>query len=948
MPATTARFPVMISYARADARDFAGRLTSELKHQGIKAWMDTAEIEGGAEWLRSIEGAIADCTVFVAVRSPAARDSFWVRNERLYALNRRKPPEKPHPHIVPVLARPCTTDDLELISFQPVDFTSSFEMALPRLVERIRALSDGHMPEAKDRRTLELAYLGRILLEHSIWQDLYTPMAGVAQMPAEDVPGVPPIQTAATPIDALFGTFLDEVDRAASPADTRRTRQQQYTDILPAVADLRQLIVLGDPGCGKTTTLWRIAADYAQRAKTDDTAPLPVFVSLGQLKPNQTLEAFLMEQLGELGPYIADLFHERRLVLLLDGLNELPMDNRNAKIREIKALIARCQRDNLMAVVTCRALDFVGNLRLEIPGRVTIEPLDPIRIRTFVHNYIQHPPDAAETLFWQLAGEISKEYWLEFVQNVGDDPAAFWLARDPPAGKWWGYWVWENWLRERHHPRSMLKLAQTPYMLYMMTQVFTRHGEIPPNRGRLFQQFVDFLLLKREHFAAETAEDLKARLAQLAYTMQAAGEGGTSVRRADVLEVLGDEQRLYQAQSANMLSGTDDIRFTHQLLQEFFAARKLDAEMRAGIPAERFWSPENWEKPTGWEETAILLAGLYNDDCTPVIEWLRTANPELAARCVLESGAHTPATTLQNLQSHWPSCLTDLEHYLQPLTQAAIGRALARLRRDQRPGVGLRSDGVPDIDWVEILAGPFVMGSDKDQDPQARDNEQPQHIVDLPGFHIARYSITYAQYAAFVEDESYAVDAFWTPDGLEWRGEKRQPERYWNDPQWHIANHPVVGVTWYEAYAFTQWLSAKLGVEVSLPTEAQWEKAARGPSGLIYPYGNAFDPAKGNTGETGLGRTSAVGIFPDGASPCGVLDMSGNVWQWCLTESGWKYADGISTMDNVPEGTGGRVVRGGSWGNSRDYTRCAVRLNSRPYYKFAILGFRVVVASPVS
>jgi len=763
---------VMISYARADARDFAGRLASELRQHGLSAWLDTSNIEGGAQWLRSIQEAINGCKVFVAVRSPAASESFWVRSERLYALNARK-------QIVPVVACACSEDDLELISYQPVDFRHSFEQALPALVERIRTLSNGHAPEPKDRRTLELAYLGRILLEHSVWQDLYTPMAGVARLrkakPQADKP-----QMVTVP-NSIQTTFRQRVREQLHQREIAEIEQREYGDILPAIEQMRQLVILGDPGSGKTTTLWRIAADYAKRAKANPSAPLPVIVNLGALRPNQTPDAQLRANLGELGAHYDALLAEGRLVLLLDGLNELPAENRAAQVGHIKDLVARCRRDDLAAAVTCRELDYTDALNLDIEQQVRITPLDPLRIRQFVNSYIQQPEGAGDTLFWQLAGNAAHEYWQRFVKGIGDDLVTFWLANVLPEGKRW--WRWHDWLKERAHPRSMMTLARNPYMLYMMTQVFTEEGEIPQNRGMLFRLFVDFLLLEREKLDEADAEALTARLAELAYQMQAAGKAGTSVSRDDAAQVLGDEQRLYQAQSANILGGTDEIRFTHQLLQEFFAAHKLDREMQGGASATDYWPPDAWWQPTGWEETAILLAGLYNDDCTPVIEWLRDANPDLTLRCILESGAHTPPETIQGLQPRWLPRLTDLDRDPQPQARAAIGRALGTLEIDNRPGV-LAPDGVPDIDWVEIPAGKFQMGGD----PEAW-NDWDGAEFDLPyPFWIAKYPVTYAQYAAFVAAGGYQERAYWTDAGWKWKGDKEHPERYWNDPQWHCQN----------------------------------------------------------------------------------------------------------------------------------------------------------------
>jgi formylglycine-generating enzyme required for sulfatase activity len=936
-------FDVFISYARADARDFAGRLAESLRGHGITAWLDTAEIEGGAEWLQRLETALAVCRVVIAVRTPGGRQSSWVRRERLYALNWGKP-------IIPVL-RLDTEDDLELIDRQPVDFRHSFEQALPQLLKEIQRLSNGHPPGTKDRRTLELAYLGRILLEHSIWRDLYTPMAGVAQLrKARPRADKPQMVTAPNPIGQVF---REKVREQFHHDDLVATEQREYDDILPAVEDMRQLVVLGDPGSGKTTTLWRVAVEYAEQARDDPAKPLPVFVRLGEIKPDQTLDGYIIGLLGELGTYYHTLLEEKRLVLLLDGLNELPTQNRAELAGQVRELVQRCQQAGMTAAVTCRELDYVETLNVNVPQQARIAPLDVFRIRQFVNGYIKEPPGAGDTLFWQLAGGSAvQEAWAKW-QEAGATFDLFWTAEEVPRDEPNVYERTNDaldraWREAVHGDRSMITLARNPYMLYMMTQVFTEEGEIPQNRGALFRLFVDFLLLERERLAEADADNLKTRLTNLAYVMQAEGEAGTSVDRDDALGYLIDEGSLYQAQSANILSGTDEIRFTHQLLQEFFAAHKMDVEMLAGTPASDFWPPETWWEPTGWEETAILLAGLYSDDCTPVLDWLGDANPELAARCALESGAHVPEETLARWGERWQPRLTDLKRDPQPQARAAIGRGVGRLKLDHRPGVGLRPDGVPDIDWVKIPAGKFIIGSDKARDPQAEGNEMPQQSFYLDTFHISRYPVTYAQYAVFVNDDGYANPAYWTESGWAWKEERREPA-LWHNPQWHIANHPVVGVTWYEAYAFTQWLSAKLGTAVTLPSEAQWERAARGTDGRIYPYGNTFDAGKGNTDETGIGRTSAVGIFPQGASPDGVLDMSGNVWEWCLTKWGWKYADGIEAMDNDPAGTETRVLRGGAFNFDPYRARCAYRrYHSPPHIGYANYGFRVVCARPPS
>jgi formylglycine-generating enzyme required for sulfatase activity len=148
-----------------------------------------------------------------------------------------------------------------------------------------------------------------------------------------------------------------------------------------------------------------------------------------------------------------------------------------------------------------------------------------------------------------------------------------------------------------------------------------------------------------------------------------------------------------------------------------------------------------------------------------------------------------------------------------------------------------------------------------------------------------------------------------------------------------------VHVSWYEAHAFSRWLGQKLGRDVHLPTEAEWEKAARGKDGLTYPWGAEFDAARCNMADTGIGRTSAVGMFPDGKSPCDALDMSGNVLEWCLTK--WRATYGESADDD-PEGTDRRVLRGGAFDLDAGDVCCAYRRWAGPDYRRYDFGFRGV------
>ncbi|MDY7041898.1 MAG: formylglycine-generating enzyme family protein [Chloroflexota bacterium] len=221
----------------------------------------------------------------------------------------------------------------------------------------------------------------------------------------------------------------------------------------------------------------------------------------------------------------------------------------------------------------------------------------------------------------------------------------------------------------------------------------------------------------------------------------------------------------------------------------------------------------------------------------------------------------------------------------------------------------------PAADMVLIPAGPFIMGSDSD-DP----DEAPQQEVDLPAFEIDLFEVTNAQFAAFVEATGHQTDA---EKGGEtgWRG------FYTEDKD----NHPVVKVSWNDAVAYCQWVGKRL------PTEAEWEKAARGTDGRIYPWGDEWDPARVNSYQSGYRGTTSVGSFADGASPYGVFDMAGNVWEWT---SDWYLPYPGSNYQDPYFGEENKVTRGGAWFEEPPQVRASNRNCTCDIAANDDLGFR--------
>ncbi len=235
---------------------------------------------------------------------------------------------------------------------------------------------------------------------------------------------------------------------------------------------------------------------------------------------------------------------------------------------------------------------------------------------------------------------------------------------------------------------------------------------------------------------------------------------------------------------------------------------------------------------------------------------------------------------------------------------------------------------------MPVPAGEFLMGSDPLLDPNADADEAPQHTVRLSEFYIGQTEVSNDQYAAFLEATAYDAPENWE-DGKAPAGKE---------------DHPAVNVSWNDAVAFTQWLSEESGLAFRLCTEAEWEKACRGTTGLTYPWADTFDASKANTLDSGLGATTATGIYsPHGDSPYGVADMAGNVWDWVAD---W-YANGYYEMSpaNNPQGpqTGDdRVLRGGSFRSDAWFARCAFRLNHNPSDWSDFSGFRVCVSAGLS
>jgi formylglycine-generating enzyme required for sulfatase activity len=913
---------VFISYARKDGSDHSRRLYTALCDQGIGAWRDD-RIDPTVDFTGEIEEALEQAThVAVVVTPDVKRGDSFVRLEIGYALTHQKPII---PLVFPGGHRPITIINHTYINF------SEWDSGFAQLKERLKDTGIREI-DPQTRREYEVAYLQSIGQRYDHWRDLYTDLAASARIEERKVK----LKPAAQRLIEMRHNIYPQIDHSSEADKGVTVKTESLAELREGLRKYQRVALIGDPGAGKTTTLERLAYEYATAAAEETSEPyqqpLPLFVRLGAYG-GEDFTHFLEAAFG--GLQVRD-YLPQRMVLLLDGLNEMPPAH-HTRIEEWLR-----QHEKVAVIVSCRKLDYIER---KLPlQRVDVAPLDLERIRLFMSNFLE--ADDLERLFWSLAGYEARRAW-DWYQRWTEAATfrEFFSAEDDPDYSWDSERRILDKLRQRfreaQHLPELLGVVSNPFLLFIVIDLFYRGGEPPRNKGDLFGRFVQMLLSERGKTAVRPdrpwiADDLQQQaLAALAYRMQTE-KTGTSVSPDFVHQTFQQavpsqepERLLYFALSASILEQSDRIRFSHQLLQEYFAAHEMGEDVRRGVPASKYFPDEAWWQPTGWEETALLLAGMQGE-ATAVVRWLTPVQPDLAYRIATESGAACAESALNAL--YQPAA----QARRSPYAVAEGGRL--HHETDHRPGVALRADGLPDLDWCAVPAGDFLYGDDKE--PRT-----------LPyAFRIARYPVTFIQFQSFAESAAFAEPRWWKDFPA-----KYQPQPM-SDQKQRYDNHPRENVSWYQAVAFSRWLDGRFhqaGLlstqeQLRLPLETEWEYAARGSDGREYPWGDGYrvgyanvDEQEQEVGPYFLNRTTAVGVYPQGVSPFGALDMAGNVWEWCLND--YRNSDVFDGYNNRAS----KVLRGGSFIYPQLNAAASYRNHYLPFSWYFSIGFRLVVSVPI-
>lgn len=835
-----------------------------------------------------------------------------------------------------------------------------------------RRVPEQRIQEQLPSREAELQYLDRLIQEEEVQAAKYWPLqarratsnrpnnrrracadhADIALLRLRSPQGTQAERTQVRDYEDILSAFTEWKQKSAGP----KLREQDQT----ASRSAEVCAILGEPGAGKSTTLRRLGVGLARVAKVQPGSELPMLAYLGNWTGDATLTEFLTTQAPEVGWAVGPLSRSGRLVLMLDGLNEAPthlQTNLALAIREL----AKELGSGTKVLVSCRTKDYIGDLDLG-GDTFTIEPLSAQRIRAVLRHWMSEEERGevtADSLFWQLAGDEGLAFEMETWVKLGNSEEAFW------EGDLSGFSEFPLRWKHLHDSRSLLKLCSNPFLLNMLFLVWDSEGHLPTNRGDLFERFIDRLLYREklvvhdpeigEWSRTPEGERLLRGLSELAWSMQRTRMKNQTdwsdfgvLTTTDIYlatDALGTSALLRKSLDASLLESiwSHTVRFCHQLLQEYFTARALLQRMQ-DMTADELWPPTRWWGRTGWEETLVLLSGFHPEGMEAVFRWLSETQPQMAAQCMLDTsvGRSCAPEFLGEIYERWIPRLSDTG--VAPEMRASYGRALARLGLDDRRGTGV-IEGIPDIDWVLVKGGAF-------------DDTLGGRRVYLESFEVAKYPVTVAQFDAFVNaEDGFPQDQWWNDVVIEesddfWDFDPRKLEYDWVKGREHYryklteGNHPVTHVSWYQATAFCLWLSNQLGFTVRLPMTTEWEWTAFGESIGLNAWWAGYSSGDANVDETRcdlgphfLGRTSPVGVYPASASRNGVMDLLGNVQEWCFDEeaSDEPIAREIATAP----------VRGGSWKQKAEPAGFSYRSVVPKYSISDSIGFRIVRANRI-
>jgi hypothetical protein len=691
-----------------------------------------------------------------------------------------------------------------------------------------------------------------------------------------------------------------------TPSEARAERQPME---LEEALQHRRLVIVGDPGSGKTTFLRRIT--YALTSETPVKSArfaamlakvfalfkpakpvFPILIRVAELaehiersrqktgEPAESpswLSHFLANRNATYGWGLSETFFVHQLtdgaaIVLLDGLDEAPDRTEREKAARLFENATQLYK-NCRFVVTTRPQAYEGKALLKDFHEARIEPLAADAIHTFLEHWCRG--------LYPESSQKAEEHRAELSEALRLQP-------------------------------EIRKMARNPVMLTALAVVHWNERRLPEQRADLYDSILTWLSRQRESRPGrEKAERCLALLQELALAMHThpqgrqvrVGTGWAAEKLAPEFASVPERERFAcalrfleeeTADSGIVVSRAGELQFWHLTFQEHMVAQAIAGRMEAAQFEILFRDKRLYRAE--WREVMLLLAGILG------VKQGKAKVDGLISEILKRSGAGlSEKAKTAGLVGAMVRDLRPLKYEpADPRYQALMDAVLGIFDKEK----------AKDVEFKIRLEAAEALG--QAGDPRlAEDN-----WVSFGTFEIAKYPVTVAEYKVFVEDEGYTNERWWKAGGFK---KATEPEN-WAEQLGHL-NRPVTEVSWYEAAAYCAWNG------VRLPTEAEWEMAAAGEGKREYPWGDEKpDVTRANYYETGPKHATPVGLYPGGATPEGLRDMAGNVWEW---SADWYESDKT------------RVLRGGAGSTDEVSLRSADRLRYEPEYGYVNIGFRL-------
>lgn len=912
---------IFISYSRKD-QELLEKLKRHLsvleKSDTFTVWSDS-NITAGHSWYSRLQDEIDKASIVILVVSADYLASdFIMREELSYILDKGIDSKL---RVIPIIAGPCMWKKIPLfekLQVFPIDGSPLYSLKSHELDQQLFKLTK-IITQSQDDYDIS---------NYIMWIKERCSNMDVAMLSKQ------PIIVGL--LDLFVPLYAEDPDLAFNRKKMLNVGEQQnihYSEEninnLINIEDLifknDYLLIEGDPVSGKTTLSKKVAIDLAYKYGQKEFI-LPVLIFLRDLKDADTIidrEEFKAEKLLEIYfkkfemvisiEVIIKYCLNKKVLFLIDGLDEVPSQLCN---RIVEAFATFRVKYGVQMVLLGRREGIIGEA-IQWFGKkhVRIHSFNEDQINLFVKLWCEHVLIKRPAEGWKIAKDLCGE--LQTHQEVKF-------------------------------------LIENPLMLTTICILYYEGEKLPEQRAELYRKFVENLVRRRFYEPDRILEILKG----FGFTMQERGEKG--IGRNDALAIVKKTYRPIKEEDTQeynrRIAGIFDdfalksgilrleegnYRFWHLTFQEYLAAEHLIASSDDLVQAiEPYLTNEQYK------ETVRLYIGCLSLNQKSVaakiirniLECDDIPSDQLILAC--ESLIDIKKARRDELVVSKAN-----ERLWQEIDKDSIGVAIKMIYGDI---IGWLGDKRDLRQFIMIEGGKYILESLGERN--------------ITTFEMGKHLVTNSWFAEFVDDGGYRNLEFWTVEGRKWLEYSRETcPRFWHQRIWNCPNKPVVGVNWWEANAFCKWLSINRGDGFfRLSSEDEWQAAAAGKEARNYPWGKDWDANKCNCENNKTGQTSCVGIFKLGATPAGIEDMGGNVWEWC--SSGYYEnkditdfmfdAESYDAMSNNNWGkfkekieskkSGCPVLRGGSFENNEDDMLCSKRIPIAPCYRHNNIGFRCI------